>query len=757
MLQEFGLEADYFSVDATASAMKLVAAADEDDGTPPRAPVVCIMGHVDHGKTTLLDALRKSNVADSEAGRITQSIGAFSVPVDESLKSAIPALTFLDTPGHAIFKNMRARGSSSLVSDIVVLVLSAADGVQQQTREAVQLAKDGNRPMVVAITKCDVTGVDPQRTRIELARELDIHTEQVGGDVPCVEVSALTGEGLPDLLESLALVAQTLNLKYIERPTFTDKEIKEVSKRIRASKKDPTAPAPFELADVTMAFASVVESHVGKGQGPLLNVVLRQGEIKIGDHIVCGSEVGVVRQLIDDKGNRIKSACALTSAPVQIMGMKSYEGLGVEVMVFPSEDVANTVVEINEMRSKANQLVEDSNKEIATVAGSFTRKKQRKMRDIGLEDDRPDRSTRRGDDDDVDDDDMDEFDEEGNRMRGGPTLEGRGNVEKMSKGARNMLMRRFEHSGRTANQVAMEREAKQAEQLEQFRKEQLKTVRFMVRADVAGSLEVVEGYFNTLLSSRHKDLVEVKLVRAELGDFTEADLDFAAMYGLHMIGFNVTASQRLMGLAKERKLVLQTHNVVFTLFDQVRDLVSHVMPHYARYNVFGTASVEKMIPISVSKHQLRRICSEMSPDPDRSIDFVGETVVCGSKISAGEVLRSGRWRVRRENKVIQEDIDCVSLRRFKDEVPKLAKGNECGIMLGNTTVVQAGDHIDSYEVVWEPIPFDDSLARGYGMSTWDEPPEYSGAPVKYLYEMTEEEMKKIATARLAKQAAAEKR
>ncbi|MGI9609491.1 MAG: translation initiation factor IF-2, partial [Acidimicrobiia bacterium] len=249
---------------------------DSDSDLEGRPPVVTVMGHVDHGKTTLLDTIRKSNVVEDEQGGITQHIGAYQVEVNGH------PVTFIDTPGHEAFTALRARGAN--ITDIVVLVVAADDGVMPQTIEAVSHARAAGVKTIVAVNKIDVTGADPLRVRTELT-EHELITEELGGDVPSVEVSALSGDGVPELLEMIDLIAQLEDFKANPKPG---------------------------------ASGVVVEAQVEKGRGPVASVIVQRGTLNKSDAFVAGAASGRVRALMDENGAQIKSAGP--SDPVQIMG-----------------------------------------------------------------------------------------------------------------------------------------------------------------------------------------------------------------------------------------------------------------------------------------------------------------------------------------------------------------------------------------------------------------------------------------------------
>jgi translation initiation factor IF-2 len=273
---------------------------DKAEDLKSRAPIVTVMGHVDHGKTSLLDALRKSNVVSGEAGGITQHIGAYQVNDHKGDK-----ITFLDTPGHAAFTQMRARGAS--VTDIVILVVAADDGVMPQTIEAINHSKAAGVPMIIAINKMDREGADPDRVRNELLQH-EVVTETFSGDVQEVEVSAITGAGLDKLREAIALQAEILELK---------------------------ANANRSAEGV------VVEAKLDKGRGPVATVLVRRGTLNIGDIFVAGAEWGKVRAIINDQGSQIKTAGP--SQPVEVLGANSAPGAGDDFAVVDSEARAREI------------------------------------------------------------------------------------------------------------------------------------------------------------------------------------------------------------------------------------------------------------------------------------------------------------------------------------------------------------------------------------------------------------------------------
>ena len=290
---------------------------DKPEDLVTRAPVVVVMGHVDHGKTSLLDYIRNSNVASGEAGGITQAIGAYTVEIDGK------PITFLDTPGHEAFTSMRARGA--MVTDIAILVVAADDGIMPQTVESINHAKAANIPIVVAINKMDVTGANPERIKQQLT-EYDLVAEEWGGDTIVCPISAKTGMGIENLLENLTILAEVQELK--ANPN-------------RAAK------------------GAVIEARLDKGRGPIMTVLVQNGTLKQGDIIIAGTAVGRVRTMVDDKGRHITKAGP--STPVEISGLSEVPSAG---------DVFNAVSD----ERMARELAEERRIAMSSSAGGLGHK-----------------------------------------------------------------------------------------------------------------------------------------------------------------------------------------------------------------------------------------------------------------------------------------------------------------------------------------------------------------------------------------------
>jgi translation initiation factor IF-2 len=291
------------------SLAEIVRASAQEPGAVPRPPVVTIMGHVDHGKTKLLDAIRHTNVAEGEAGGITQHIGAYQVEVQGR------KITFLDTPGHEAFTAMRARGAQ--VTDIAVLVVAADDGVMPQTREAVAHARAANVPIIVAINKIDLPTANPARVKQQLA-EIGVIVEEYGGDVPVVEVSAKQRLGIEDLLEMILLVADMHELKA-----------------------NPNRPA----------IGVIIEAKVDQRRGPVATVLVQTGTLKLNDVVVGGATSGRIRAMFDDRGRKVRRA--EPSMPVEILGLENVPEAGDYLQVVEDERAAKEIATQRALKRRA--------------------------------------------------------------------------------------------------------------------------------------------------------------------------------------------------------------------------------------------------------------------------------------------------------------------------------------------------------------------------------------------------------------------
>ncbi|MBK0401095.1 translation initiation factor IF-2 [Limibaculum sp. M0105] len=311
--EEFGHRVIRVSESAVEEAIET--AEDKAEDLTPRAPIVTIMGHVDHGKTSLLDALRKTNVVAGEAGGITQHIGAYQIMTEDGHK-----ITFLDTPGHAAFTSMRARGAN--VTDIVILVVAADDSVMPQTIEAIAHAKAAGVPMIVAINKIDKPGADPQKVRTQLLQH-EVVVEEMSGDVLDVEVSAISGKGLDKLVEAIVLQSEILELK----------------------------ANPDRAAE-----GAVIEAKLDVGRGPVATVLVQRGTLKLGDIFVVGEQWGRVRALMNDQGERVEEAGP--SEPVEVLGLQGTPEAGDTLNVVESEAKAREIADYRQRKAREKQAAQ---------------------------------------------------------------------------------------------------------------------------------------------------------------------------------------------------------------------------------------------------------------------------------------------------------------------------------------------------------------------------------------------------------------
>ncbi len=321
VVEELGHTAKAFTENDIES--KVVKHVYDSESSVPRPPVVTVMGHVDHGKTSLLDYIRHSRVAAGEAGGITQHIGAYHVETPNGV------ITFLDTPGHAAFTAMRARGAQA--TDIVILVVSADDGVMPQTAEAVKHSKAAGVPMVVAVNKIDKEDADPDRVRTDLSG-LEVVPEEWGGDVQFINVSAKTGQGIDELLNALSLQAEVMELVGV-----------------------PDGPAT----------GIVIESTLDKGRGPVSTILVQEGKLSRGDILLCGEEYGRVRAMFDEQGKPVESAGP--SLPVVVLGLSGTVNAGEEAIVVENDRKAREVAEVRKGKTRESKLAAQQSAKLENI------------------------------------------------------------------------------------------------------------------------------------------------------------------------------------------------------------------------------------------------------------------------------------------------------------------------------------------------------------------------------------------------------
>jgi translation initiation factor IF-2 len=498
------------------------------------------MGHVDHGKTTLMDALRGgTNVADREAGKITQSIGAFTV----ELKNAdnISTCTILDTPGHSAFKSMRNRGSSANLIDIVILVVSAVDNVQPQTVEAITLAKKNNRPLIVAVNKCDVPGVNPDAVLNELSN-FGVVCEKLGGDVLSVNISAKTGLGLDELLENIALMADIIDLRVpigsvIGYSTAPLAKAKAAPKMLPGGVTAAVNAATVNALNTMTGQAFVVEAFVAKGAGVVINCIVRSGVIKVGDYFVCGLEWGTVKQLKDEKGNTVTQAGI--SCAAQLIGAKGVELLGDDVQIIPTEERAKGIASYRKEQIEAQNAFKIDKAEALNPTPKNVPANRKEW--------------------------------------------------KVNEGSKN------EKIFRRSLPIIPTQEEKDAEK----RREDT-TLNCMFKGDVMGSIEALTDYASTL---SHPD-VNVRILKSGLGEITEADVEAAILQKMCIFGFNVKASPKVLQFAKDSKVHIFTDKVIFHVFDEIRLQLQSRLPKVYVPQVDGTADVLDVFQLRTNDKKL---------------------------------------------------------------------------------------------------------------------------------------------------------
>jgi translation initiation factor IF-2 len=310
---------------------------EEDDNVEKRPPVVTVMGHVDHGKTSLLDAIRKAKIADTEAGGITQHIGAYTVNINDE------KITFLDTPGHEAFTAMRARGAQ--ITDVVILVVAADDGIMPQTAEAINHCKAANVPMIIAINKMDKPDANPDKVKQELT-EYGLLAEDWGGDTICVPVSARSRMGIDELLEMVVLSAEILELK---------------------------------ANPVRKAKGTVIEAKLDKGRGPVATLLVQNGTLHVGDSILVGSTYGRIRAMFDDKGKKIKAAGP--SIPVEVLGLSEVPAAGDRFNVVKDEKTARTMADVRKEKVR-NEYLQSSHK--VSLEDLYSQIQEGKVKELGV-------------------------------------------------------------------------------------------------------------------------------------------------------------------------------------------------------------------------------------------------------------------------------------------------------------------------------------------------------------------------------------
>jgi len=550
---------------------------------PVRPPIVSVMGHVDHGKTTLLDALRKSKVAATEAGGITQRIGAFSVEMGKKFGSQ-SKVTFIDTPGHAAFSNMRSRGSE--LTDLLVLVVAADDGVRPQTVEVARLALKNNVPLVVAVTKMDMHEHDKTEVTNRLGTELlnqGIVVESMGGDTPMVCVSGKTGEGLDQLKETIALHAEMLDLR-----------------------------ADTEASGE----AIVLEANVARGVGTQVDTIVKWGTVKQGSFVVCGLEYGKVRALVDQAGKRVKQMTP--GNPVRVIGLKGLPEGGVALLSVPTEERAKEVVAARQAMIDWDQMASAEEEE----------------------------AEQQGDDGTYD---------------GAPRRR-----------------RRFAGARRKWQQVEVRRreaaeEAKRVATLKPGDEGYIaNVVPIIVKTDSVGVISAIDE----LIASLPCDEAAIKCIMSAVGPVTSSDIAMAEATGAIIYSFNIKHPGSIDQEALHKQVTLRQHRVVYSLLDDIKELLQDNLKGVVVHDVIGSAEVVQSIPISTSGSRT--------------------TNIAGCKVTSGSLNMQAKYRLVRDGEIIIENVDMASMRHFQQKVSEVNKGQECGLQLAGTDEFQPGDILEAY-------------------------------------------------------------
>ena len=530
-----------------AQPVKKVETNNEDDPAllAQRPPVVCVLGHVDHGKTTLLDYFRKTNVVSGEAGGITQHIGAYSVKYQgEKPEYKGRSVTFLDTPGHAAFAKMRERGAS--VTDIAVLVVAADDGFMPQTEEALKFAQKHASAIVCAVNKVDAKGANVDRVKQQM-QQRGITPEDWGGETITNSVSALKGTGMSELLESILLQSEILDLKA-----------------------NPKCSAQ----------GVVIESQMETGRGPTATVIVQKGTLKPGDSFVCGETWCKVRALMDERGGRLPHSSPGT--PALVLGWDATPAPGTKFQ---------TVKNDREAREQAEE---------AALAGRKAAEAQQQAPNTGA---RP----------------------------------GMTDLERLMAA------------------LAQDKE---------------KILRVLLKADVNGTLEALEGCLREIKSAK----VRLEIVGGSVGPITQSDVQLAEAAGSIIVGFDTKIENGVQAHLKRTGIRIVTHDIIYELITLVKEAMTELLDPEVRENKLGGAEVRAVFPLG-KDHK-----------------------VAGCMVTEGLVRRQAKARLIRKGQIIHQG-PVETLRRFKDDASEVKAGFECGIKLAGYDEYLPGDLIEVIEML----------------------------------------------------------
>ena len=502
-----------------------------------RPPVVTIMGHVDHGKTSLLDAFRSSRIVDQESGGITQHVGAYQITTSSGEK-----ISFIDTPGHEAFTAIRARGSQ--VTDIVILVVAADDGIMPQTVESINHIRASGVPMIVAVNKIDKTDGDIRNILNQLL-QYDVVVEQLGGEIMAVGISAKNKTNLDKLEESILLQAEILEL----------------------------------TADFTVnANGVIIESKINNIKGHCATLLVQNGLLKIGDCLISGTEFCRVRSMFDEFGKRVDSA--EPSIAVEVFGFQTAPEVGQKFLVVNSEKEAKAILaEFAEIEEKRKNLEEGQKDNTFNVNSLF--------------------------------------------------------------------------------ETSNNKEDKQKE------------LKFIVKADVSGTIEAVQYSLNKLNSEKLK----ITLIHSGTGCVNESDIDLAKTTNSVVACFNVSTPSAIESLARKEHIMIRSYDIIYKLIDDVQDMIDN-----------------KLKPQKIEVYIGRLIVKQV-------FDIGGTGKIAGCLVDDNHVVSSGLLRIKRKGTIVKEGVKISVLKRFKEDVQEVKKGLECGLAAENFDDIMQGDIIEVYKIV----------------------------------------------------------
>ena len=639
-----------------------------DEGAVVRPPVVTVMGHVDHGKTSLLDKIRSTNVTAGEAGGITQHIGAYSVTVKGK------TITFLDTPGHEAFTAMRARGAS--VTDIVVLVVAADDGIMPQTVEAINHAKAADVPIIVAVNKMDKPEANLDRVKQELTNH-GLVPEEWGGDAIVVPVSAKTGAGIDDLLDAINLVA----------------EVKEL-------KANPDQ----------MARGTIIEAKLDKGKGPVASVLIQNGTLHTGDNVISGTTSGRIRAMIDDKGRTVKSAGP--SMAVSILGLEDVPNAGDSIIAVEQDKLLKQVLDERKRKESEAMIKVQTRVTLDDVFGKIAEGQIKGLNiiikgDVQGSVEAVKQSILKLSNDEVrvnvlhsaagainESDIM--LADSANAIVVGfnvrPDTKAKALAERSGVDVRTY---RIIYELLDDIQAAMKgmlapkyREVMtgKCDVLQTFKitgvgmvagcyvtEGKIKGLNIIVKGDVQGSVEAVK---QSLLKLSN-DEVRVNVLHSGAGAITESDVMLADSSNAIIVGFNVRPDTKAKALAERSGVDVRSYRIIYELLDDIQAALKGMLAPKYREVMTGKCDVLQTFKIT------------------------GVGMVAGCYVTEGKLVRSGKLRIYRDDVMIVEGA-VRQLKRFKDDVKEVSGGFECGVSIEGFDGIKVGDVIECY--ITEEIP-----------------------------------------------------